>query len=400
MTNVLIINSTGHLGGAEKILSTFLNEADRDLFNFFAITPSEGRFAALLREKKINVAVVERLYKKDFVTRDDSFFSNPLLTIGSIANLFRFSNAVSQYMKNSSIDLVITNGAKACIAGGMAARGKRIKSIWIVQDILPDNLFTKIFHLCAGLYPTKIIAISNAIKNRFPKSMHEKIFVIYPFLDQGELAEIRRAESLRSELHIGDDEIVLGAVGKIVPSKGFDIFLKALSRIKINGLCPHLKAVIAGDSKLEVRDPGYIDGLKSLAKSLGLERDAIFADWRDDLYNILATIDILVHTPTRPEGFGRVLIEAMAASRPIVAFDQGAIREIIADGVSGLLIDLLDQEALTAKLEELIGDESKRKKLGEAGRRKIETYFVAAKHGGRFNEALKAIAQEGRRSSR
>lgn len=374
----MIVNSTGHLGGSEKILLGFLKGLDKSAFNFFAVLPSEGKFSDLLRHKGMAVAIIEKLYKGKFVTRDDSPFLSPFLTIKSLSNIITFSNAISRHIRQNDIKLVITNGVKACIAGGIAAKCNGIGSIWIIQDILPPNIFRGGFNLCARLFPGRIIAISNAVKNIFPKSIHKKIEIVYPYLEQGEFDGVKKARALRGELNIKDDDIVFGSIGKILPSKGIDIFLEAISRIK--KAHPNVKALIAGDSRLEAAPPDYIYRLKAFAKSQGLDKDAIFIGWRDDIYNVLATIDVLVHTPSRPEGFGRVLIEAMAASKPIVAFDQGAVREIIEDGISGMLVKALDQKALAGSLVGLLKDEGKRKSLGDAARRRVEKYFSGIVH--------------------
>lgn len=376
MKNVLIVNSSSHIGGAEKILLTFLNKIDNRLFNLSAVTPSEGKFTDLLRSRSIGVTVIDRLYNNNFVTRDDSLLSNPLVTASSISNLFRFSSALSRHIRQNDINLVLANGLKTAVAGGMAARFNKIESVWIIQDIFPENFFKKILNLCARLFSDRIIAISKAVKNQFPKSLHKKITVQYPFLGPDELIRAQKNSLLRQELDMKDDDIVCGAVSKIVPAKGLAIFLRTLAVVKINGRCPHLKAVIAGDAELEVARPGHLDELKSLAESLGLEKDVKFIGWRDDIYDVLNAIDILVHTSIRPEGFGRILIEAMAAAKPIVAFDQGAVREIMEDGVSGVLVEPLDETVLAQRLEDLIKDERKRKILGESARAHVEKYLA------------------------
>lgn len=386
MKNLLIANSTGHLGGAEKILTAFLAGLDRKAFALFAVTPSVGKFSDILKGRGIDPEVVGGLYEKGFATRDGSFFRRPLSTIKGIWGLFEFSRGVSRYIRRRNIDCVVSCGVKASIAAGIAGRQNKKPSVWLIQDILPDNLYRKAFFLCGRLFSDKIIVISKAIEKTFPHYLEDKTEMIYPFLKQDELSSARAKDSLRRELNIKDDEVVLGAFGKLAPAKGLDIFLKVSARLKKS--CPNIKILIAGDSKLEVIDPGYINELKELAGSLGLEGDCIFLGWRDDIYKVLATIDILVHTPRRPEGFGRILIEAMAASKAVVAFDQGAVREIIDDRISGMLVEPFDEADLQVKLEWLVRDRKKIDILGEAARRKAEKYFSEASYNNEFGQAL------------
>ncbi len=378
MENVLIVNSSGRLGGAEKILINFFEKSNKDIFRFFALVPSPGKFFDVLKEKGIDISIAGNLYKKKFVTRDDSVLRRPFSTANSVMALLKFSKDIFVHVRVNQIDLVVSCGVKSSIASGLAAKFGKSRCTWLIQDILPDNLYFKIFKLCARIFPDRIITISRAIKSSFPKSVQAKTDIFIPFLKKDELDTAKRSRSLRKELNIKDKDLVLGIIGKLVPFKGIDIFLNVISVLKKTN--PRIKALIVGDAELEVANPIYENELKKLSRDLGLREDVIFTGWREDIYDILATIDILVHPPKRPEGFGRVLIEAMAASKPIVAFDHGAVREIIEDGISGILVEPLDEALLAAKLNDLIYDEAKRNRMGEAARKKVEEHFNEREH--------------------
>jgi glycosyltransferase involved in cell wall biosynthesis len=94
-----------------------------------------------------------------------------------------------------------------------------------------------------------------------------------------------------------------------------------------------------------------------------------------DIQRHIATLDVVVHASIIPEPFGQVIIEGMAAGKPVIASRGGGATEIVIDGVSGLLVPMKDDEALAAAMRELLGDAGLRERLGAAGRRRVEEAF-------------------------
>jgi len=88
----------------------------------------------------------------------------------------------------------------------------------------------------------------------------------------------------------------------------------------------------------------------------------------------MASLDILVQ-PSRRETFGRVLIEAMASRKPVIATRIGGMPEIVTEGVTGILVHPEDPRDLAAAILELLRDPNRRRTMGDAGRRRVETYF-------------------------
>ena len=387
MKNILIVNSSGQVGGAEKILAAFLRGLDKGLFNSFASVPTEGGFPGLLRREGIPCEVLPGLYDWGFVTRDSSVFTKPAATLNSVMGLLRYAIGISSHIKRVNDDVVLCNGVKAAISGGIAAMRDSKNCVWVIQDILPDNLYRKLFFLSAFILARKIIVISKSIKDTFPRYLQKKVELVYPFLEQDELIRDRESHVLmRKNLNIKDDEIVLGMIGKLFPSKGVDIFLKVFSEVRKSE--KNIKAVIAGDAELEGAGRSYVKGLKDLARSLGLDSDVIFLGWQDDVYAVLDAIDILVYSPRRPHGFGRILIEAMSRSKAVIAFAYSDTREIINDRVSGILAAPMDERELADGLKGLVRDKDMIEILGEQARREVTERFSGTTSKNRFNEIL------------
>jgi glycosyltransferase involved in cell wall biosynthesis len=148
--------------------------------------------------------------------------------------------------------------------------------------------------------------------------------------------------------------------------KGHQDLLKALDRL--SGKLPELTCVMIG------RDAGSLDATRALAGDLGILPRIRFAGLRTDVPDFLRAADLFVH-PSHQEGFSNAILEAMAAGLPVVACDVGGNPEAVVDGETGRLVPPRNPERLAAAMAELLGDEGKRRTMGEAGKRRAEERF-------------------------
>jgi glycosyltransferase involved in cell wall biosynthesis len=100
----------------------------------------------------------------------------------------------------------------------------------------------------------------------------------------------------------------------------------------------------------------------------------------------MAGLDVLAHCPIEPEAFGLVLIEAMACARPVVTVPSGGIREIVSDGVNGLLAPVGDSAGIASAICRLIQDPVLATRLGEAGRRTVQEQFSVERQGAQVQD--------------
>jgi len=127
------------------------------------------------------------------------------------------------------------------------------------------------------------------------------------------------------------------------------------------------KILIAGIGKLESK-------LKRYAETQGVTEEVIFLGFVDNIRSFNYTIDIFVLT-SMYEGFGFVLVEAMANRKPVIAFDIGSTAEIIEDKKTGFLVEKGNVEKLTGMMELLIHDKKLRETMGNMGRKRVEEVF-------------------------
>jgi len=176
--------------------------------------------------------------------------------------------------------------------------------------------------------------------------------------------------NLRNLLHLPEGRPIVGMVARLTTQKGHSTLLQAMSKlIQQSNVLPHL--VLVGDGELR-------SSLEALVSRLKLDSHVSFLGNRPDASQLMYDFDIFAH-PSRWEGFGLVFLEAMAAGVPIIATRTSAIPEIVEDGETGLLVPVDDGDALSDALSLLLTDTPLRKRMGLAGRRRLEEHFSVQK---------------------
>jgi glycosyltransferase involved in cell wall biosynthesis len=169
------------------------------------------------------------------------------------------------------------------------------------------------------------------------------------------------------------ETVVVGVLGRISRTKGQRLFLDALTPLLEDE--PGLQLAIGGAADFE--DPGEEAHLRSIADRDGYgERVALLG--AVDAREFLDRLDVLVVPSLWEEPFGLVAVEAMARGLPVVATRSGALPEIVADGVTGLVVERAPDD-LRAAVARLVGDPDLRRQLGAAGRRRVEERFSPAR---------------------
>jgi glycosyltransferase involved in cell wall biosynthesis len=213
----------------------------------------------------------------------------------------------------------------------------------------------------------KIIAISEAVRRSMIRSEHvpsERIAVIPYGLDSQEFHAGLVPGRLKSGLGIPDAPLV-GFVGRLVRPKGVDTLLRAF--VEVERREPRAQLVIVGDGPWRQR-------LVHLGRDLGLST-VHFLGWREDVVSIMADLDVLV-MPSRWEGFGLVALEAMSLGKPVIATRVSALPEVIAEGVTGLLVPAEDPSSLAREILKLLRDPILATRMGQAGSQRVRREFT------------------------
>jgi phosphatidyl-myo-inositol dimannoside synthase len=209
----------------------------------------------------------------------------------------------------------------------------------------------------------------------------QKIFVLHPSLDPS----FTQDSCDEVSLPFPPGGRVLLTVGRLTssePGKGVDSVIKVLP--KVIEAIPDLFYVIIGAGDLRPR-------LAEMARESSVRDRILFVGkvQLEQLKGYYSKADVFV-MPSRQEGFGIVFLEAMAFGKPVIAGDYGGAPEIVQDGVTGFLVNPDDLEGLTCRLIQLLQDEAFRKKMGEAGRQRVEENFTVLRFEQRLTKILDA----------
>jgi glycosyltransferase involved in cell wall biosynthesis len=243
-------------------------------------------------------------------------------TIRELARITREHDAVA----------VVSNLSKTHVYGGAAAALAGVPAIWWQRDIARGSRIERVAaHVPATVVVCNSDASAAAQRQLTPK---RKVVTVYPGASVAEAAAAAGSgRAIREELG-WQDAFVVGIVGRLQPWKGQRTFLEAAARIAAER--PDARFAIVGGAILGW-EGDYPDALRRLPAELGIADRVHFSGHQDDVFPWYDALDVAVHASTA-EPFGRVLVEAMALGKPLVAATDGGALEIVEDGRSGLVV--------------------------------------------------------------
>jgi glycosyltransferase involved in cell wall biosynthesis len=234
---------------------------------------------------------------------------------------------------------------------------------------LTSRFFVIIEKLTASIMD-RMVALTEAEGNDYNTFLvcnPDKMVTIHSGVDIARYAAARvDIEEKKTSIGLDPEGLVVGTVGWLLPIKGPVYLLKAMARIWDRR--PDIGLVFVGKGELE-------ESLMAEAFRRGVSDKVKFLGWRDDIPEIMQILDVFV-LPSLNEGMGRVLVEAMAAGKPIVASDTGGIPDLIIDGYNGLLVPPRDSSRLTEAITMLLEDTLRREEMGKNGKLLAQGYSV------------------------
>ena len=192
---------------------------------------------------------------------------------------------------------------------------------------------------------------------------------------------------MRRTLGLSDSvRLVVGLFGRVAPWKGQHLAIEAAARLDATALL-----IVGAPLFGEV---AYAEELAGLVERLGLTGRVKLLGFREDIPRLMRAVDVVVHTSTAPEPFGRVLVEAMLVERPVIAADAGGAREIVEEGVTGLLVPPGQPDPLADALRRLLDDPALRLSMGQRGRERAERRFTLRPTLEALDRLLTSVASE------
>ena len=360
-TRILFVIDGMEFGGGERVFTQIMNGLPKDRYELYLASGEQESFY-----RAITTASVKR-YGLDFSNRYN------------IAILYKLLKII----KGDEIQIIHGQGGRAEFFARLASRiagssryistvampvegydvGPKTRVIYETLDGFTERYVDYFLVVSAvleqtmieghGISPEKVIKIYNGIETTYYRPEN--------------LEESRR--QIREEFSLGNDEILIGAVGRMVWQKGFAYFLQALPSVTED--IPQARFMLVGDGPMRQE-------LEGLAKSLGIQDRLLLTGHRRDIRDMMAAMDIAV-IPSLLEGFPMVTLEAMAMERPIVATAIDGITEQISDGVEGLLVPARDPGALARAIKRMADDPPLARALANRARKRVVDDFSVQK---------------------
>lgn len=299
-----------------------------------------------------------------------------------IATTFKFCKiilALSRIIRRESPRTILTfmdyANVATVLAGVLAGSGSRIVlSVHTRPSAQTRELAADIWERAVGFLIGRtynradaVIAVSKAVgddlADNFAVERHRLRVVPNP-VDLKQIADLTGAEV--PEDIFSDGVPVILAVGRLSREKGHDLLLHAFARARASFA---VRLVIVGEGREEA-------SLRKLSLALGIDGDVVFLGYQANPFKYMARSTLFV-LPSTYEGFALVLVEAMTCGLPVVATrSYQGIEEIVEPGETGLLVEVGDEEALTAAILRLLGDADLRRSLAESARTRVEAFAV------------------------
>ncbi len=363
--NILYVIDTLFIGGAEQHVATLCKHIDKEKFHVVVCTlfsrdlSKIEPFAAQIEKMGI---LVERLGLTTW--RDTRIFK-------------KYLNLIDK----EKIDIVHAHTIPADFWGCLIARlFRHCKTVVTLhgQGLEKTRISKLQCTLVNTILSNKIITVSCLLKHMVVRKnfvRDEKVVAIPNQVDTVFFNPLKKGNKFRAEYNISDDTVIIGSVGRFEKNKGFEICFQVFAKARMQ--YSNLKFIVCGYGKQE----GFY---KSVIRDLSIEEDVILTGPRMDMDEVMAAIDIFLFTPCYGEGFGLVLIEAMASGKPIVASNVYPTPEIVIDGSTGFLpfpeqpvktMGNVDVEPFVKKILYLIENNDARKRMGSEGRRVAEKKY-------------------------
>jgi glycosyltransferase involved in cell wall biosynthesis len=292
--------------------------------------------------------------------------------------------------KKNRVDIIHTFFEKSEVMGWLTARLSGIP-VWITSrrdlGFKRKGIYDRIFRLTSKDCK-KCVANCNAVREQAIQQenlLPEKIEVIYNGLDLSEYQQTLENESLREELKVVKGVPLVGLIANFnFEIKGHIYFLGAAK--KILEKIPEVKFVLVGDGPLRSR-------YEEVARELRIHRNVYFLGKRTDVPSIISNLDVSVLSSTN-EGFSNVIMESMAAGKPVVATNVGGSKEMVIDGVTGCLVPPADSQSLANAIIDLLETPDKAMAMGSAGREVVKERFTVDTMVKKYEELYQSLIYE------
>lgn len=334
--NILFVSDLGSLGGGETSLYNLINEfvCNKNLYNVvpFLICKVDGKLVSKCNDIDVNCKIID--FKKAFKKLN-------------IYKMFKTIRMIKEYLYHNDIKIVQCNEWTTSILFSIISKitGNKCKVIWICHGQWYKFNFIK--RTLVNLFIDQIISVSQSVKDNLIKNNINENKVLKQNLGINlEKYKNGNGEKIKQELNLKKNDKILGVIARFQPIKGQKLVVETAKLILGQGY-DNYKFLLVGDSIFNSeKDNIYKNEVIEMIKQYGLEENVILLGERNDIPDILNSLDALV-VPSINESFGMVVIEAFAAGCPVISTPCDGPMEIIEDNMlPGIILETRSAEHL------------------------------------------------------
>lgn len=364
---IAMVGETGGPGGAERMMLQLAEELRRRGHEVHPVGPAD-------RSPWLRTRFRESGFEPLTYTTHGRLDPAPLVQM-------------TKLLRHMQADVVHTHEFVTSVYGGIASRLLRRPHVITMHGgrYYAERAYRRLALRWSARHSRALVAVSEATAADLVRSLRlapSRVRVIYNGIrySGGDRTAVRR------ELGLGDDEVLIVAVGNLYVVKGHIVLLRALARLEDAGApLPRWRLAIAGRG---VEEPA----LRDFASRRGWAERVHLLGFREDAGDVIAAADVFA-MPSLSEGLPLALIEAMFGARAIVASRTGGIPEVVADGSEALLAAPGDDASLAERLRAVLVSDDLRARLGEAARRRASSRLTLERMADEYEQLYSAIAR-------
>ena len=355
--------------GSEQALYVLLKGLDKERYEPIVAVPSPGPLKQRLSEMGIKtlvspVMIWMPLKQMPFLRFMAKYYTLLPWRILKIAHLTR----------REKVDLVFSNEL-LLLEGGISARLMRLPHIYHVHNAFFSTYFRTylpvgfIKWLTLKLADRMIFVSQRQMQELFNNQAQGNKFKVATqgFDAQYFLPDKERDIAWRRNIGISESSPLVVLIAASARNKGQEDFLRAASIVKESMPATQFAIIGSGDRR-------YLKELKDLAMQLGLEDNVFFVDFMEDIAPVYGSLDVLVCASLK-ETFGRTIVEAMLAGKPVVSTRCGGPEEIVIDEVTGFLVPVKAPQELARSILKILEDRDLAQQMGREGRKRAESSY-------------------------
>jgi glycosyltransferase involved in cell wall biosynthesis len=401
---VLFFDHTAAMGGGEIALLNLIRNLDSKKLEAVVLLGAEGPLADRFRAEEEIETYVLPLDERVATIKKDTLNIAAVLQISNVLRTLKYVFRVLKFIKVHKITLIHANSLKADIIGGIAGRLACRPVVWHVRDRIENDYLPKatvrIFRILCRWIPDYIIANSAATLKTLQLDGSTGAASIPSGVDLSSHVGVVHdgtsvIESI-SQFPRTSNQFRIGLIGRISPWKGQHVFLEAAAKVREQ--FPQALFVVIGAPLFG--ENAYEQQIRQLSTKLRLDDAVVFTGFCTNVKEAIAGLDLVVHASTVGEPFGQVIIEGMAAGKPVIATNGGGVPEIVENGKTGILVPMGDVEAMAHAVCRILSDPVLANELGARAKERIEKDFTIQQTARKVEDVYQQILQRSVQQSR